>query len=524
MMKQTRCYKVCRLLLAVVLLAIALCGCAGGKSDNEKGESVAVDDSTTQAEPKKGGSVVVGIQQDLDSLDPHMADAAGTSEVLFNIFEGLVKPDKDGNLIPAVASKYEISEDGMTYTFTLRDGITFHSGEPVTIDDVIYSVNRCAGKLEGQEAPLVSAYSVISEVNRLDDHTVELVLENGDTELIGYLTAAIIPKDYEKQKEAPIGTGPFRFVSYSPQHSFVMEAYEGYWQKGLPYLDKVEFRIVANTDSAMLELKGGSIDLYPYLTSDQARELSGQMEVLVGTSNLVQALFLNNAEKPFDDVRVRQALACLVNPQEIMDMVADGYGTEIGSNMFPAFGLYYLESTKELYEPDVERAKSLLSEAGYPDGFDMTITVPSNYQFHVDTAQVIVEELKQANIRAKINLVEWGTWLSDVYRGRQYQSTVVGLDSDLAPKDLLDRYQSTARNNFVSFSDEEYDQVLEEAMASIDRAEKVEKYQRLQQILAEKAASVYIQDPAKLVAIRKDLGGYEFYPVYVLDMAVIYYK
>lgn len=513
-MKQTSFYKKCKLLLTTGLLAIALCGCAGGKSDDVQGENLTAEDST----------VVVGIQQDLDSLDPHMADAAGTSEVLFNIFEGLVKPDKNGNLVPAVASEYKISEDGMTYTFTLRDGVTFHNGEPVTIDDVVYSINRCAGRLEGQEAPLVSAYSDITEVNRIDDKTVELVLASADTELLGYLTAAIIPDDYDKQTEAPIGTGPFKFVSYSPQHQFVMEAYDGYWQQGVPKLDKVEFRIVANTDSAMLELKSGSIDLYPYLTSDQARELEGQMEVQVGTSNLVQAMFLNNAVAPFDKLEVRQALACLVNPQEIMAMVADGYGTEIGSNMFPAFGKYYLESTKDVYEPDVERAKTLLTQAGYPDGFEMTITVPSNYQFHIDTAQVIVEELKKANITAKINLVEWETWLTETYKGKQYQATVVGLDADLAPKDLLDRYHSEARNNFVNFSNGEYDEVLEAAMASIDDAEKVEKYQRLQQILAEQAASVYIQDPAKLVAINPKLAGFEFYPVYVLDMSGVYFK
>lgn len=513
MMKQTGFYKRCRLLLTAGALAIALCACTGGKQEDAQGGTLTADDST----------VVVGIQQDLDSLDPHMADAAGTSEVLFNIFEGLVKPDKNGNLVPAVASEYKISEDGKTYTFILREGITFHNGEPVTIDDVIYSVNRCAGRLEGQEAPLVSAYSDIIEVNRIDDRTVELVLANADTELLGYLTAAIIPENYDRQAEAPVGTGPFKFVSYSPQHQFVMEAFDGYW-KGVPKVERVEFRIVANTDSAMLELKGGSIDIYPYLTSDQAGELDGQMEVLVGTTNLVQAMFLNNAKEPFDKLEVRQALACLVNPQEIMAMVADGYGTEIGSNMFPAFGKYYLESTKEMYEPDVERAKELLAQAGYADGFEMTITVPSNYQFHIDTAQVIVEELKQANITAKINLVEWETWLTEVYKGKQYQATIVGLDADLAPRDLLDRYHSEAKNNFVNFSDKEYDKLLEEATASVNDAEKVEKYQRLQQILAEQAASVYIQDPAKLVAVSPELKGFEFYPVYVLDMSTVYFE
>lgn len=524
---------------AVVTTMIALSGCSGntGEEAVQPESTLAVESNTTEGgaaeesttarntaegEAAYGGSIVVGIQNDLDSLDPHLAGSAGTSEVLFNIFEGLVKPNSDGELIPAVASDYKISEDGTRYTFTLRDGVKFHNGEPVTIEDVIYSVKRCAGMLEEQTEPLVSAYSVIAEVNAPDDKTVELVLSEADTELIGYLTEAILPEGYENQASAPVGCGPFQFVSYSPQQSFVMERFEDYWGEK-PYLDKVEFRIVASTDSAMMELKAGSIDIYPYLTSDQANELSGQFEVLIGTSNLVQALFLNNAEEPFDDIRVRQALCYTVNAQEIMAMVADGYGTEIGSNMFPAFGKYY-KDLSGYYETDLAKAKELLTEAGYPDGFEMTITVPSNYQFHIDTAQVIVEQLKQVGITAKIELIEWASWYSDVYKGREYQSTIIGLDADLAPKALLKRYGSTTKNNFISFSDEEYDKILEEAMATTDDAVKVENYHRLQEILAEKAASVYIQDAAVLIAINPELGGYTFYPVYVQDMSKVYYK
>ena len=136
-MKQTKFFKMFRLLFLVYVLAIVLCGCAGGEQGDTTGVTTTASDP--QKGPQKGGSVVVGIQQDLDSLDPHMIEAAGTSEVLFNIFEGLVKPDKDGNLVPAVASDFKVSEDGMRYTFTLREGITFHNGSPVTIDDVIYS-------------------------------------------------------------------------------------------------------------------------------------------------------------------------------------------------------------------------------------------------------------------------------------------------------------------------------------------------------------------------------------------------
>ena len=131
--------------------------------------------------------------------------------------------------------------------------------------------------------------------------------------------------------------------------------------------------------------------------------------------NLVQALYLNNGGKPFDDVRVRQALCYCIDPQQILNLTSDGKGTVIGSSMFPAFGKYYMPELADNYPVDIDRAKELLTEAGYPDGFEMQITVPSNYQQHIDTAQVIVEQLKQIGVDAKINLVEWNTWLSETY-------------------------------------------------------------------------------------------------------------
>ena len=153
----------------------------------------------------------------------------------------------------------------------------------------------------------------------------------------------------------------------------------------------------------------------------------------------------------------------------------------------------------------------------------MTITVPSNYQFHVDTAQVIVEQLKKVGVQAKIQLVEWGTWLSDTYRGRQFQTTIVGLDANLAPSDVLKRYRSTASSNFLTYNNPEFDEIFALAVAEADDAKKVAYYKQLQEILTNDAASVYIQDPASYVAVSKKLSGYTFYPVYVQDMSKIYY-
>lgn len=517
------------LALLLVLGVMVLGGCGKNENSSDNLQSGGVDGAdTATGEPVMGGSIIVGITQDLDSLDPHKAQAAGTDEVLFNIFEGVVKPDKDGNLVPAVASKVDISEDGMTYTFTLRENVKFHNGQLVTAEDVVYSLKRCAGLLENPdpEIKVSSALSGISDITASTDasgnSTVTLTLSEANTELLGYLTCAIIPKDYDKQADAPVGTGPFKFVSYTPLQSFVIEKNADYYGTA-PYLDRVTFKISADTDAAFLELLAGGIDIFPYLTSEQASQLTENFNIEVGTMNLVQALFLNNTEKPFDDIRVRQAMCHAINRQEILDIVADGKGAIIGSNMFAGFTKYFNDEVTNTYPYDVEKAKALLKEAGYPDGFSMTITVPSNYQFHVDTAQVIVEQLKAVGIRAEIKLIEWASWLSDVYRGREYQSTIIGLDANLAPSDVIKRYRSTASSNFVNYVNEEFDRIYALAVAETKDDAKIAYYKQLQELLAQDAASVYLQDPACYVVVSKKLSGYTFYPVYVQDMSKVYF-
>ena len=222
-------------LLMAFLLMTTLSGCAGG-TDESSGDN-------SSKEPTYGGSVVVGIQQDVDSLDPHKATAAGTKEILFNIFEGLVKPDENGNLMNAVASDYKISEDGLVYTFTIRENIKFHNGNAVTAEDVEYSLERASGLLDG--TPLISALSAITSVDIIDPKTVQVTMGSANTELIYSFVAAIIPKGSGEDANAdPIGTGPFSFVSYAPQEGIVVAKNANYWQEGLPYLDKVEFKII----------------------------------------------------------------------------------------------------------------------------------------------------------------------------------------------------------------------------------------------------------------------------------------
>ena len=166
----------------------------------------------------------------------------------------------------------------------------------------------------------------------------------------------------------------------------------------------------------------------------------------------------------------------------------------------------------------------LLAEAGYPDGFSMTITVPSNYQPHIDTAQVIVEQLKAVGITAEIRLVEWGTWLDETYTNRQFQSTVVGVDaSNMTARALLERFVSTADDNFINYSDAQYDHLMETAQSTPDDAMQTALYKQAEERLTVTAANVYLQDLADLVALRTGLEGYQFYPIYVMDLSTVRY-
>ncbi len=489
-------------------------------AESAASESTAEAAAETATERAAANEIVIGIAQDLDStLDPHYAVAAGTREVMFNVFEGLVKPTPEGDLIPAVASDYTISDDGLTYTFTLRDGILFHNGEPVKTSDVVWSIQRNADASEGD--PLIPAFSSIADITS-DDTTVTITLSEPNNEFLSYMTVAVIPESYDKQATDPVGTGPFRFVSRRAQDSIVLERFEDYW--GEPaHLDRVTYKVNEKMEGLIMGLQSGALDLVSHMSSTDTAQLNpDDFTIEEGTMNLVQALYLNNSVAPFDNVLVRQALCYAIDRQGILDMAFDGYGSLLGSAMYPAFGKYFDESLTDYYPYDPEKAMELLAEAGYPNGFEMTITVPSNYQPHVNTGEVIAEQLSAVGITATLEPVEWATWLSDVYAGGKYQTTVIGLTAnDMTARALLERFNSAADDNFIYYKNDDYDKLYQEAVTTYDDEAQTAIYKDMEKNLTENAASVFIQDMADMVAVRKGLSGLTFYPLYVLDVSTL---
>ena len=495
-------------LAATLVLTFSLSAC--GKKPAEEAGASATD------------TITIGMTQDLDSMDPAKAESAGTREVLFNVYDGLVKPDTDGNLNPAVASEVKISEDGKTYSFTLRDGVKFHNGSTVTAEDVKYSIERYRDSTTG--GSLVSAFAAVDHVDIVDDTHVDVVLKEGDTDFLAYFTIGITPASVTDLDAEPVGTGPYKYVSRTPLESATFEKFDDYWDEGgRAHIQNLVYKITSNTDAIGMELMGGSIDMFYRTPEAQLSQLSEEeFTIYEGTMNLVQALYLNNAKAPFDDVRVRQALCYAVDKGQIKDLVSGGKGEEVGSSMYPAFGKYFMPELNDTYAHDIEKAKALLAEAGYADGFTFTIHVSSAHPQHIETAQVLKEQFALIGVTAEIEQIEWNSWLSDVYSGRNYEATVVGVDaSALNAPSMLSRFRSDAGNNFVNFNSASYDEVYQNATASVDDAEKTALYKQCLTILAEEAASVYIQDLPSFVVLNKKFTGYEFYPLYAQNIALI---
>jgi len=462
------------------------------------------------------------------TLDPlSSSSTADGKSILFNVFEGLVKPDTYGRIVPCLAESQTEDGLGLVYHFTLRKNVFFHDGSPLTSADVKFSLDTAA-------AAGFIGFDAIDKIETNGDYGVNVILKFPDLEFLPYLTVGIVKANSTNRDKKAIGTGPYLIESYAVQQSLVLKKFEHYWRDNVPRLDKITIVFFADSDALILGLHGGSID-GAGLTGALAQQLApGRFDIVSGYSAMVQLLALNNAAPPLNDIRVRQAINYSIDIQEIIDTAFYGKGKPSGSPLIPGLAAYYEQSLANPYPVNYEKARSLLAEAGYGEGgqglsggqLSLEITVPSNYTMHVDTAQVITSQLAKAGINASIRLVDWATWLSEVYFGRKYQATIISVDSPVvSPKGFLFRYYSKDKNNFVNFANAGFDRIYETILTEPDEVKRIALYKEAQRVISDNAASVYIQDILEFKAFRA--GAYDGvlnYPLYVSDFASMYGK
>ena len=516
--------RILSLVLALALAVATFAGCTNTNGSSTSGGSSASESSSQTSETSGGEATVVrmNIGSEPDSLDPWQSAASDTEAIMHNVFEGLVLYDETGAIIPGIAESWDISEDGLTYTFHLREDVTFHNGQPLTSADVLYTYNNLAGM--GGEKAVSSKFENVESFEATDDYTFVIKLKEASAGFLSLNIIAILPEGYEDQATAPVGTGPFKFVEYVPSQRVVLEKNPDYYDEDrMAQVDRVEFYIMTDSAAVVSALQSGTLDIAS-VGADDAAVLEGQYDIYNSPQNMVQIFAMNNSVAPFDDVRVRQAINYAIDKDQIIDSVFGGYATKLYTNFSPVMGVYYNEELEGSYDTDVEKAKELLKEAGYEDGFEFTITAPANYQAHIDTAQIIAQQLQQVGITANIETMEWATWLEDVYTNASYEGTIIGLTGKLDPDDVLGRFVSDYARNFYNYNNPEYDQLIADSVTELDEAKRIENYKRCQEILTEDAVGVYICDPNLVVASRKDLKGYTFYPVTFHDMTKLYYE
>lgn len=521
--------RILSLVLALTLLVSTFAGCGGNNGSSASGgDSSASQTETSQTETSQtsteGQETVVrmNIGSEPDSLDPWQSAASDTEAIMHNVFEGLCLYNEKGEIIPGLAESWDISEDGLTYTFHLRQGVKFHNGDDFDSADVLYSYDNFAG-LDGNEA-VSSDYEIVDSVEAPDAYTFVVHLSEPSAAFLSVNIDAILPEGYADQATHPVGTGPFQFVEYTPSQRIVLEKNPNYYDEDrAAKIDRAEIYIMTDTAAVVSALQSGQLDLAS-VNADDAAVLESQFDIYNSPQNMVQIFALNNSFEPFTKKEVRQAINYCVDKDMIIDSVFGGYGTKLYTNFSPVMATYYNSDLEGSYDTDVAKAQELMNQAGYADGFEFTCKVPANYQAHVDTAQIIAQQLQQIGITMNIETVEWATWLEDVYTNANYEGTIIGLTGKLDPDDVLGRFVSDYARNFYKYQNAEYDQLIADSVTELDEAKRIENYKRCQEILTEDAVGVYICDPNLVVASRKDLKGYTFYPVTFHDLSKLYYE
>ncbi|MGY4706363.1 ABC transporter substrate-binding protein [Candidatus Bipolaricaulota sp. J31] len=478
-----------------------------------------------------GGELVVAVSTEPPTLDPTSNPAAAIDLILHhNLYEGLVQVGPDGTFHPQLAETWEVTEDGLTWTFKLRPGVRFHDGSPCDAEAVRASFLRAMAPDTLNPQP--EFYADIATVEVVDPHTVRFRLERSIPYFLAILAQGdsvvvpVAPRTGVPLGEHPVGTGPYRFVEWRPGDRIVLERNPDYYLPEIPKLSRITFRFISNDAARVLALRAGDVDVAVDVPPQLAVELGRDpnFAVVSGPMNLVQIMAINNAREPFDDLRVRQAIAYAIDREKIIELVSLGYATPIGGPI-PTRMPYYVDLTG-LYPHDPQRARELLTEAGYPDGFETTMTLPSNYEFHVRTGELIAAQLETVGIKAEIQLVDWGTWLERVFAQADYDLTVIGHPGRLDPALMLTGYGAERPNYYFrrGWRNEELERLLEEGKRCMDPERRREIYERAQRIIAEEVVNYFIQDPHRIIAARSDIEGLAVYPIYVLDMTNVSHR
>jgi len=464
-------------------------------------------------------SLVIGMVLEPPHLDPTGGAAAAIDEVVYsNVFQGLTRVDRVGGVQPSLAESWTISADGLVYTFKLRSGVTFHNGTAFDCSIVKFSYERAVA--EDSVNAQKGLFGPIAKTECPDSQTAVVTLKRPASTFLfsmGWGDAVMVaPDTVAENKTNPVGTGPFKLKRWVKGDRVELERNDSYW--GTPVaLKSVTFKIIADPSAAVAAMMAGDVDAFPNFPAPEALasfEADPRFVVHVGTTEGETILALNNTRKPFDDVRVRRALAHAVDREAIIDGAMSGLGTPIGSHFAP-HNAAYVDLTAT-YPHDVAKAKALLAEAGYPDGFSAAIVLPPPPNYARRGGEIIAAQLAEVGIKAELVPMEWAQWLDNVFKQSNFDMTII---SHTEPMDI-DIY---ARDKYYfNYQSADYKALYQKFLETTDPAARKDVLQQIQRKLAEDEPNVFLfQLPKTGVWSAKLQGLWESSPVQANDVTEV---
>ena len=452
-------------------------------------------------------------------LDLTATPASATAGVVFyNIQECLVKVDRTGKIVPWLAERWHTA-DNRNYTFFLKKGVRFHNGRELKAADVKFVIER-AMKPETKH-PHPEYYAGIGEIIVKDDYTITFSLKRDSANFLLNMArqgSVMYPREaVDTLKSAPMGTGPYTVSEWVRGDRIVLTRNPHYHVQGLPRLDKVTFRFIPDPNAALAALKAGDIDaslfgLGPEHVVDLQKD--ARFTVIVGETTNDVILAMNNSRTPFTDVRVRRAVTHAINKPEVVKLAMFGLGRVLGSNVDP-LNPYFVDLAQAMpYDP--ARAKKLLAEAGYPNGFDTVLKVAPQYYYTVRTGEVIADQLKKVGVNVRIEQIEWGQWVSRVWREADYDLTIIG------HAEAWDINNYANPKYYYRYDSPTFQELFRKSEVTLDDKARREQYAQLQRMLVEDAPVVWLYIHPRLVVVKKGVQGlWKDLPIFANDLSEV---
>ncbi len=500
----------------MTVLAVVLTACSGAVTDDTTAPTTATTTApatttttaqgttTTAAGASAQTSVVIGLQLEPPTLDLTSSPAAAIPQVLlYNVYETLVKLEADGSITGLLAESWDVSDDGLVYTFALREGVSFHDGSPFTADDVVFSINHVLTKEPAH--PFATTLAPITSVTAPDASTVEITVDQVSANLVFFLTQGqgviLNESAIGSIENEPIGTGPFEFTSWTVGDSITLTRNADYW--GEPaLLESVTFRYINEPNALNNAMLAGDLDILAGVSAPEllaAFEDDDRFEVLQGLTNGEVTMSLNGRRAPLDDVRVRQAITHAIDRQAVVDLAYAGYGTVIGTFSTP-LDPWYRDLT-HVYPYDPDRARELLSEAG-AEGITLEMILPP-VSYATRSGEIIASQLAEVGVTVNITNVEWGVWLEDVFANHDFDISIV---AHVEPRDL---HQYGNPDYYWGNDSPQVAPILEQADAEPDEETRNELYASVLEEITAVAADNWLFVLPALSVIEKGVTGFQ---------------